>query len=245
MAIHAALKLSEDKQAYRRDLVFMIMAAVFLGSLTLMNVLGVSRLIDLSFTLFGFNVPMIVPIGVLPYPVTFLCADIVCEIYGSKKANLLVLGGLIANLWMFAILWGTGLLPGLEHEAAISSSEHPEYAFYQIRAYALGGMMASLLAYGCAQFLDVYLYGYLRNLTKGKHLWLRNNVSTMVSQLVDTVIVVVCAYTLVEFALPPGSTVMQLIQLIASSYVFKFIAALLDTLPFYAAIKLIKRYLVL
>ena len=57
----------------RRELVFLVISGLFLGSLTMLNVLGLTRFIDLSFTIFGFDVPMPLAVGVLPYPVTF-CA---------------------------------------------------------------------------------------------------------------------------------------------------------------------------
>ena len=71
----------------RRELVFLIVSGLFLGSLTMLNVLGLTRFIDLSFTVMGVDVPMPLAVGVLPYPITFLCTDIISELYGRKRAS--------------------------------------------------------------------------------------------------------------------------------------------------------------
>ena len=81
----------------RRERVFTLLAGIFLSTLTMLNLIGLTRFIDLSFTLFGFHVPMIVAVGVLPYPITFLCTDLISELYGKEKANFLVLAGLMVN----------------------------------------------------------------------------------------------------------------------------------------------------
>ena len=94
----------------RNDKVFLLLAGLFLGSLTMLNILGVSRFIDYSFTIFNHNVPFIIAIGVLPYPITFLCTDLISELYGKKKANLVVWIGLILNIWVLFIVWLAGVL---------------------------------------------------------------------------------------------------------------------------------------
>ena len=81
----------------RRERVFLVLSGVFLGTLALLNVLGISRFLDLSFSVFGLTVPMVVAVGVLPYPVTFLCTDIVSELYGEKKVRDMVWVGLLLN----------------------------------------------------------------------------------------------------------------------------------------------------
>ena len=73
---------SPEKYAKRREIVFIILAGFFLGTLAVLNILGISRQLDFSFTLFGINIPFIVFVGVLPYPITFLCTDFISELYG-------------------------------------------------------------------------------------------------------------------------------------------------------------------
>ena len=71
----------------RRERVFLVLAGLFIGSMTMLNILGVSRFIDLSFECFGIRIPMMLAIGVLPYPMTFLCTDFISELYGQNRAS--------------------------------------------------------------------------------------------------------------------------------------------------------------
>ena len=95
----------------RRERVFLVLAGLFLGSMTMLNIMGTSRFIDLSFELFGLRIPVALAIGVLPYPVTFLCTDFISELYGQKRATFLVWVGLLLNLWVVLFLWLGGALP--------------------------------------------------------------------------------------------------------------------------------------
>ena len=113
--------------------------------------------------------------------------------------------------------------------------------FKLIYACTSGAVVASMFAYITAQFVDVQLFHFFKRLTKGKHLWIRNNFSTMTSQMVDSVMVVSVTFGAAFFA---GSiTVKQILILIGSSYLFKFIAAASDTLPFYLLTAYLRRYL--
>ena len=98
----------------RRQRVFLVLSGIFLGTLALLNVLGISRFLDLSFDVFGVTIPMVVAIGVLPYPITFLCTDLISELYGEKKARDMVWVGLLLNGWVVLLLWLGGVLPGFE-----------------------------------------------------------------------------------------------------------------------------------
>ena len=71
----------------RRQRVFFVLSGLFLGTLAMLNILGISRFLDLSFSVFGVQIPMMVAIGVLPYPVTFMCTDLISELYGEEKAR--------------------------------------------------------------------------------------------------------------------------------------------------------------
>ena len=73
-----------------KSLIFLILSGFFLGSITLLNVLGTSKFIDYSFEIFNFKIPFVIAIGVLPYPITFLCTDLISELFGKKKANWVV-----------------------------------------------------------------------------------------------------------------------------------------------------------
>ncbi|MCP5180733.1 MAG: queuosine precursor transporter [Pseudomonadales bacterium] len=233
----------------RRQRVFLILAGLFLGTLAMLNILGISRFIDLSFTVFGLEIPMVVAVGVLPYPLTFLCTDLICELFGEEKGHDIVWVGLLLNAWVIFILWVGGLAPGFEPMDAagvpLPDAAGREPVFFEIRNLAFGAVAASMAAYLAAQFCDVRLFHFWKRLTEGKHLWLRNNASTMTSQMVDTTAVILITHFYAH-ALPvkPGEPIWpQLLTFIASGYAFKLICAALDTLPFYFFVKRLRRYL--
>jgi hypothetical protein len=227
----------------RRERVFLVLAGLFLGSMTMLNILGISRFLDLSFTVFGVEVPLPLAVGVLPYPLTFLCTDFVSEIYGRRRANFLVWVGFLVNVWLLLVLWVGGLLPGFDHNVPGPDGRVP--VFFEIRTLTLGAVTASMIAYLAAQFCDVHLFHFWKRLTRGRHLWLRNNGSTLVSQFVDTFAVI----TITHFyagALPIDAATAiwpQLWTFIATGYVFKMTAALVDTIPFYLGTRWLRQYL--
>lgn len=238
----------------RSDKVFLILTSFFLGSLTMLNILGTSRFIDFSFTFFSLEIPFVLAIGVLPYPITFLCTDLISELFGKKRANFVVWLGLLLNLWVIFIVWLGG---ALDAPMSLSNGELPlnvtdgevivphGYEFYHIRKLTLGATAASMIAYLTAQFIDVQIFHFLKKKTNGKMLWLRNNVSTLVSQLVDTSAVILITYYYAN-GLPlneDGTLTHPLIYFILSGYVFKVVVALLDTLPFYIATRQLKKYI--
>ncbi|MCR9260941.1 MAG: queuosine precursor transporter [Pseudomonadaceae bacterium] len=234
----------------RRQRVFLILSGIFLGTLALLNVLGISRFVDLSFNVFGLQIPMVVAVGVLPYPVTFMCTDLISELFGEKKARDMVWVGLLLNLWVIFLLWLGGALPGFEIIDPATGGPMLDEAgrlpvFYEIRELAFGAVAASMLAYLIAQFVDVRLFHFWKKLTAGKHLWLRNNASTMVSQIVDTTAVILITHFYAQ-ALPinDGEPIWpQLFVFIASGYVFKLVVAAADTGPIYLAVKYLRPYL--
>jgi uncharacterized integral membrane protein (TIGR00697 family) len=224
----------------RRERVFLILAGLFLGSMTMLNILGVTRFLDLSFTIFGMRVPMPLAIGVLPYPLTFLCTDFISEIYGRKRANFLVWVGFLVNLWLAVILWVGGALPGFD--APVPGPDGRLPIFFEIRTMTLGVIAASMIAYLSAQLCDVWVFHFWKRLTKGRHLWLRNNGSTMLSQLVDTVLISFVLYASGGLGSQIDS-VAKLIPLVVSSYAFKCVFAVLDTPLFYLGVYVLRERL--
>jgi len=232
----------------RREAVFIILSGFFLGTLAILNILGLSRQIDLSFTVFGLHIPFIVFVGVLPYPITFLCTDFISELYGKKRATMVVWTGLILNLWVIGILWLGGVLPPHPEMGPdnLPYPGDPQRTFFQIRHWTFGATIASMIAYLTAQFVDVHVFHYLKKLTKGKALWLRNNGSTLTSQMVDSLAVIIISYIVAPEVITnsPGNTVFHgLLILILSNYVFKMASALFDTIPFYFGTRFLSKYL--
>ena len=241
--------MTQPNYRRRRQRVFLVLSGIFLGTLALLNVLGISRFVDLSFDVFGVSIPMVVAIGVLPYPVTFMCTDLISELFGEKKARDMVWVGLLLNGWVVFLLWLGGALPGFE---ALDANGMPMLdeagrmpVFFEIRELAFGAVAASMIAYMAAQFCDVRLFHFWKGVTRGKHLWLRNNASTMTSQMVDTTAVILITHFYAN-ALPiVGDEPLwpQLTTFILSGYVFKVLVAAFDTGPVYLAVRWLRPYL--
>lgn len=237
------LSLLDERTLHeRRQAVFLILAGFFLGTLAMLNIMGVTRFVDLSFTIpgTGISVPMPLAVGVLPYPITFLCTDFLSEFYGRRRASQVVWIGLALNVWVMFILWLGGVLPGLD------PPDDPQVSiFFRLRELAFSAVTASMIAYLAAQFVDVQLFHFWRGLTDGRHLWLRNNGSTIVSQLIDTVAVILITHFLArglpideERPLWP-----QLLTFVGAGYTFKLAVAMIDTVPFYLGAGSLGRYL--
>ncbi len=226
-----------------------MLAAIFVGAMAMLNIIGITRFIHIG--------PLALAVGVLPYPLTFLCTDLIGELYGRRRANTVVLVGLLINLLVIGTMWLGAVLPSVDPVnqppwQTLHLSE-PVYLpngeeltgqtefFRLIFACTAGTVLASMVAYLAAQFCDVYLFHFWKRLTKGRHLWLRNNGSTMVSQLVDSVMVI--SITFGAALLRGEQTLKTMLFLLGSNYAFKLTAALLDTLPFYLGVILLSRYL--
>ena len=236
----------------RRERVFLVLAGLFLGTLAMLNILGITRFIKLYelTTGGGTTLTFAIAIGVLPYPMTFLCTDFISEFYGRKRANFVVTVGLLLNIWVVLILWLGGILPGFETVDPATGEIVRDAAgrlpvFFEVRALTFGAVTASMIAYMAAQFCDVYVFHFWKRVTRGRLLWVRNNGSTMVSQLVDTTAVILIthfyAHALPVDAGQPLSR--QLALFIATGYAFKFAVAALDTIPFYIGVRYLSRYL--
>jgi uncharacterized PurR-regulated membrane protein YhhQ (DUF165 family) len=232
---------------HRRELAFLVLAGLFLGTMGMLNILGLTRFLTLG-SIAGW--PIVVAVGALPYPLTFLCTDLISEIWGERAAGQLVWVGLLLNGWIVLILWLGGILPGLDGYGGAAGLPAADAAgglpvFFEMRRLAFGAVGASMAAYLAAQFTDVRLFHFWKRFSGGRALWLRNNGSTMVSQLVDTTAVVLISH-FGAHVLPvrPGEALLpQLGSFIASGYLFKFVAALLDTLPFYLLVAWLRRWL--
>jgi len=163
-------------------------------------------------------------LGVIFYSSIFFCTDLIGEKHGRAAANLAVLTGFGVSV-IIVLMMSLSLmyLPSTEPDTAeFSSAVHS--AFTTILSFTPRFVFGSLLAYLVSQSLDVWLFHKLRDLTRGRHLWLRNNGSTMISQAVDTAL-----YSLVVWWGTVSLT--TAISLGLAKYVFKLVIAVLDT-PF-------------
>lgn len=234
---------------YKRDFIFLGLTSVFLTALIMGNIIGSTKFV----TLFAITLPewilplvpelvrdgsrysMVIPVGLLAFPATFLATDLISELFGRKKAQMVVWIGFFMNIFMLLVMSANYMLPN-----AYGISGGAEL-FDGVYKYMVGNTIASMIAYLTAQTIDVRLFHFWKTLTKGKHLWLRNNASTMVSQLVDTVAILSIIYFAGNFG-DSVTTIGALIILIINAYLFKFLAALLDTPLFYLGVKYLKEY---
>jgi len=169
-------------------------------------------------------------VGILPYPITFLVTDLISEIFGKKAANRVVVAGIFASFFSISILLLAGVVP------ALPNSPIDDVTFNKVFALSPIAVLASMMAYLFAQFIDIRIYHFWKNLTKGRHLWLRNNFSTFASQFIDTFTVVglLCVFSVLPWA--------AFLGLLISGVVFKILVALIDTPLLYLSVNWIRSY---
>jgi hypothetical protein len=208
---------------------FLVLAGVFIASLVVCN------LIVQKFFLwepFGIREYFYLSAGILPYPLTFLVTDILSECYGKRRANQVVMAGLVASVFVVLVVWAADRIPsigGVDVDTGVAIAGRDfDGMFHQIFGKTGRAVGASMVAYLAAQLVDIQIFHFWRRMTKGRHLWLRNNGSTVVSQLLDTSLVVTLLFIGTESA---G----RIPQMILAGWTFKTIAALLDTPLFYLA----------
>ena len=198
--------------------IYLLLAGLFITSLVVSNLIFQKFFYwyPLDIKLLG-NSLFELSVGILPYPITFLITDLISEIYGKKRANQVVITGIFASFFSMGILLIANEVP------AIENSPIDDETFNQVFALSPIAALASMIAYLLAQFVDIRIYHFWKNLTQGKMLWLRNNFSTFSSQLIDTVLVVglLSIFGVLEWKLFWG--------LVISGFLFKIIVAALDT----------------
>lgn len=209
---------NDKKLAFR---IFLFLAGLFITSLVVSNLIFQKFFFWKpfgEFTIFGASL-FEISVGILPYPITFLITDLISEIYGKRKANEVVTVGIFASLFSMGIILIANYVP------AIPSSPINDETFTKVFALSPIAVLASMIAYLFAQYIDVAIYHFWKKITKGKHLWLRNNFSTFLSQFIDTFTVVglLCVFQILPWSMFSG--------LVISGFIFKIIIAFIDT-PF-------------
>ena len=208
-------------KTFKANNLYLILAGIFIASLVSCNLIFQKFFqIDIWLPFIG-NYTFEQSVGLLPYPVTFLVTDIISEIYGRKKANQVVTSGLIASLFMLLIITVSDFIPMAPWSPVDSDTFH--------KVFGLSGaaVFASMLAYLFAQYIDIRVFHFWKKLTKGKHLWLRNNASTIFSQFIDTfsVLFLLCSFNVLEWD--------RFSVLMFNGFLFKVFFAAFDTPIFY------------
>ena len=210
---------------------YLTLAGIFLGALVLCNLI-VLKFFDFtwpSWLPFLGGSQAILSVGILPYPLTFLCTDLLSEVYGKRRADTVVWVGLVVSL--LTLLW---IQIGMTVPAFADSPVDDE-TFELVFGGTARAVFASMLAYLFAQWVDIRIYHFWKRLTRGKHLWLRNNASTIFSQFLDSTLVVTVLFV---GELPTD----QIMLMILSAWLFKMLCALADTPLMYLGVWAFRRF---
>ncbi len=210
--------------------IYLLLGALFITSLVVSNLI-----FQKFFYWYPFNIEIFgsklfeVSVGILPYPVTFLITDLISEIYGKKRANQVVIGGIFASFFSLIIVYTANAV------SATSWSPVDDSLFTTVFGNTMIAVFASMMAYLLAQLVDIQIYHFWKRITKGKHLWLRNNFSTFLSQFVDTfsVLFLLCSFGEIGWDKFAG--------LLISGFIFKVLIAILDTPFLYLGVYLFKK----
>ena len=229
-----ALKLDVFREAAptRSERLYLLLAGIFLGALVMTNAIA-----GKFFVFFGQELSC----GIIAYPITFLVTDLISELYGRKRATLVVKIGFVVSVFVTAVVWIANATPIYDR------SPVTDEAFNMVFGLLPGIVFGSMIAYLTAQFFDVQIFEFWRNLTRGRHLWLRNNGSTILSQVVDTVLVVTIALVIwPEIDANPVTTPLDgetWWGIIIGQYLFKMGIALFDTPFFYMGTAVFQRWI--
>ncbi|TCP23417.1 hypothetical protein EV207_13216 [Scopulibacillus darangshiensis] len=191
----------------------------FVGLLILANIVAVK--------LFSLGSFAILPAAVIIYIFTYPIVDVIVEVYGKREGRRTVQAGLITQILALIFIAITVHLPA----APIFKNQG---SFQTILNGSFRVILASLISYAVSQNLDVFVFNRLKKLHGNKKLWLRNNASTMVSQLIDTTIFIAIAF----YGTMP---IVVLGGLILTQYIFKFLASIVITPIVYLLVEIIRR----
>ena len=201
-----------------------ILTIVFIVSLVIANVIT-GKIIDTGLTLFGE--PLTIAGAIICYHICYLITDIVGELWGKQEANKIVKYGFIGQVIATLIVFITTYTPYIDPTM--------QNAYIKLLGQNWVFVVGSLLAYLVSQYLDVHIFHKLKDKYNGKHKWIRNNASTILSQFVDTAIFITIAFGF-GFGWIFDNQI-ALLNMLIGQYLIKLVIALLDTVPFYILTK--------
>ena len=208
----------KDKLLAQR--IYLLLGGLFITSLVVSNLIFQKFFHWYPFDIAVFDTKLFeLSVGILPYPITFLITDLISEIYGKKRANDVVVVGIFASFFSMLIVYVANAV-----EATIWSPVGNDM-FKTVFGSTAIAVLASMMAYLFAQFVDIHIYHFWKRMTQGRHLWLRNNFSTFLSQFIDTftVLFLLCSFGKIEWERFTG--------LLIAGFLFKVFVAATDT-PF-------------
>lgn len=216
-------------------LIYILLSGIFISCLISCNLIFLKFFsLKISF----LNITFTQSVGLIAYPITFLVTDIVSEIYGKKKANFLVISGIISSIVVLGLIFIADFLPAANWSIPENKKVDDEIFHLVFGQFGIA-MAASLFTYLVCQLIDIRIFHFWKKLTKGKYLWLRNNFSTITSQLVDTFLILFLLMSLSpEEGLQNWS---DLKKLFLNGFLFKILVALIDTIPLYLLVNLLRK----
>ncbi|MCX2761500.1 queuosine precursor transporter [Aquimarina muelleri] len=216
------LSLKDKRIAYK---IYLILGALFISSLVVSNLIFQKFFYWDFFSIYTFEIS----VGILPYPITFLITDIISEIFGKRKANQIVTAGIFASFFALLIVYASSKVP------ATIWSPINDQLFNQVFGATAIAVLASMMAYLFAQYIDIQVFHFWKRITKGKHLWLRNNFSTFSSQFIDTltVLLLLCSFNILKWD--------RFGILLLNGFLFKVLVAALDTPLLYLCVHVLQK----
>ncbi len=240
---------SAKRLVAREQVLAYILCALFVGFFVAAEVLG-GKLF--RFTLFGLGPADIglgdgaefaATAGILAFPLTFVMTDIVNEYFGRPIVKLFTWIAIAVNLLLQPVIRAAIAVPAISFTPGISDAEM-QRGFEIALGQTTSIVVASLCAFALAQWLDVQVFTWLRRNTGGKYLWLRAQGSTVVSQMVDTIVVIYLAFVVIPMLMggQPWSA-SDAFSVSLTNYVYKFLIAVGITPLLYAVHAAVDAYL--
>lgn len=210
---------------------FDLIMAVFVTVLVVSNIASSAKIVDWGFDL--FDVPLAFDAGTILFPISYIFGDILTEVYGYKRSRRVIWAGFACLALSALIFWIVRAMPG--------EATWQDYAGDEAYNAILGGMstggivLASLSGYWTGEFTNSFTLAKMKILTNGRWLWMRTIGSTLVGELVDTVMFVVVASA---FGVFPWSL---FLTLTLTNYLFKCGVEALMTPVTYVVVNALKR----
>jgi len=233
----------------REQVLAYVLCALFVGFFVAAEVLG-GKLF--RFTLFGTGpddlglgdgTEFVATAGILAFPLTFVMTDIVNEYFGRPIVRLFTWIAIAVNLLLQPVIRAAIAVPAISYTPGVSDADM-QRGFQVALGQTSSIVVASLCAFALAQWLDVWIFTWLRRSTGGKWLWLRAQGSTIVSQLIDTVAVIYLAFVVIP--LVTGNepwTLANAFSVSMTNYVYKFLIAVGATPALYLVHAAVDGYL--
>ena len=230
---------------------FMVLGGFFVANALIAEMIGV-KLFQLEtllgitkadFTLLGQQqLSFVLSVGVLPWPIVFIMTDVINDYYGVRGVRFLTLLTVVLIAFLFGVLYlAIHMPPELGWWIGSSASEgvpDMQAAFTAIFGQGMNIIVGSLTAFAIGQLVDAFTFRRIKRITGDRRIWLRATGSTVVSQLIDSVVVTYVAFWIFKdmgFAMATA--------LVMTAYAYKFTVAVISTPLIYAAHWGIERYL--